>query len=279
MSTMPSAWPLRGALAHEVPSRWCSRGTATPPWGARAGLRRRGSAEAALVWLDAHGDFNTPATETGYLDGMPLAMLLRPRLPRNASSARSRREPLAASARSCTPARRETWTAAELGSLAVFRRRLVDGAELRERRTRPRSLAPALDALAAERRDCRRPEAGTRRRRRTCTSTWTCSTPRPRPASRSRRRTGCPRPQLLEAIDLVRERFTLVAVTVTSFTPDRDGGRDHPGRRPRRTAARHDGKPGPPAVVRPARTQRRPAARLRRRPAVRHRISDSGRQW
>ena len=28
--------------------------------------------------------------------------------------------------------------------------------------------------------------------------------------------------QLLEAIDLVRERFTLAAVTVTSFTPGRD---------------------------------------------------------
>jgi len=29
-----------------------------------------------VVWLDAHGDFNTPATTiTGYLGGMPLAML------------------------------------------------------------------------------------------------------------------------------------------------------------------------------------------------------------
>ena len=28
--------------------------------------------------------------------------------------------------------------------------------------------------------------------------------------------------QLLEVIDLVRERFALVALTVTSFTPDRD---------------------------------------------------------
>ena len=44
--------------------------------GVRAGLQRGGDGEAALVWLDAHGDFNTPATtETGYLDGMPLAML------------------------------------------------------------------------------------------------------------------------------------------------------------------------------------------------------------
>ncbi|HEX5287604.1 MAG TPA: arginase family protein [Streptosporangiaceae bacterium] len=30
----------------------------------------------AVVWLDAHGDFNTPAiTTSGYLGGMPLAML------------------------------------------------------------------------------------------------------------------------------------------------------------------------------------------------------------
>ena len=44
--------------------------------GVRAGLQRAGDGDAALVWLDAHGDFNTPATtETGYLDGMPLAML------------------------------------------------------------------------------------------------------------------------------------------------------------------------------------------------------------
>jgi arginase len=32
--------------------------------------------EIAVVWLDAHGDFNTPAiTVSGYLGGMPLAML------------------------------------------------------------------------------------------------------------------------------------------------------------------------------------------------------------
>ncbi len=30
----------------------------------------------AVIWFDAHGDFNTPeTTRTGYLDGMPLAML------------------------------------------------------------------------------------------------------------------------------------------------------------------------------------------------------------
>src|SRR5690348_10766696 len=40
-----------------------------------AGLQRR-HREIAVVWLDAHGDFNTPAiTISGYLGGMPLAML------------------------------------------------------------------------------------------------------------------------------------------------------------------------------------------------------------
>jgi arginase len=40
-----------------------------------AGLQRR-HPEIAVVWLDAHGDFNTPATTiSGYLGGMPVAML------------------------------------------------------------------------------------------------------------------------------------------------------------------------------------------------------------
>lgn len=43
--------------------------------GVAAGLQRR-HREIAVVWLDAHGDFNTPAiTISGYLAGMPLAML------------------------------------------------------------------------------------------------------------------------------------------------------------------------------------------------------------
>jgi len=40
-----------------------------------AGLQRAG-VEADLVWLDAHGDFNTPeTTPSGFLGGMPLAMM------------------------------------------------------------------------------------------------------------------------------------------------------------------------------------------------------------
>ena len=41
-----------------------------------AGLSRAGIAPRVL-WLDAHGDFNTPATSpSGFLGGMPLAMLV-----------------------------------------------------------------------------------------------------------------------------------------------------------------------------------------------------------
>ncbi len=40
--------------------------------GMTAGL---GAGETAVVWFDAHGDFNTPATTpSGFLDGMPLAI-------------------------------------------------------------------------------------------------------------------------------------------------------------------------------------------------------------
>jgi arginase len=43
--------------------------------GTVAGLQRR-HRDVAVVWLDAHGDFNTPAISiSGYLGGMPLAML------------------------------------------------------------------------------------------------------------------------------------------------------------------------------------------------------------
>ncbi len=41
--------------------------------GSMAGL---GAGRIGVVWLDAHGDFNTPETsQSGYFDGMPLAVL------------------------------------------------------------------------------------------------------------------------------------------------------------------------------------------------------------
>ncbi|MCA9868176.1 MAG: arginase family protein [Anaerolineae bacterium] len=42
--------------------------------GMMAGLQQSG-AQPTLIWLDAHGDFNTPeTTPSGFLGGMPLAM-------------------------------------------------------------------------------------------------------------------------------------------------------------------------------------------------------------
>lgn len=50
-------------------------GDCMAPLGALAGLARRG-VSPFVVWLDAHGDFNTPeTTPSGYVGGMPLAML------------------------------------------------------------------------------------------------------------------------------------------------------------------------------------------------------------
>ncbi len=43
--------------------------------GVAAGLQRAGL-DCRLIWFDAHGDFNTPeTTPSGFLGGMPLAML------------------------------------------------------------------------------------------------------------------------------------------------------------------------------------------------------------
>jgi Arginase family len=49
-------------------------GDCTTALGVVTGLQRH--RDLAVVWLDGHGDFNTPDTTiTGYLGGMPLAML------------------------------------------------------------------------------------------------------------------------------------------------------------------------------------------------------------
>jgi arginase len=185
--------------------------------GVRAGLQRGEAAEAALVWLDAHGDFNTPATtETGYLDGMPLAMLC----------GRAYREQIASVLG--TDALDEAFVLhaggrefdrEEEASFAASGVRVVEGGELRGRGP-AEVLAPELDALAAERTahggapdgppslhlhvdlDVLDPAAAPG-----------VTFPSPR---------GLSAGQLLEAIDLVRERFALAAVTVASFTPSRD---------------------------------------------------------
>lgn len=51
-------------------------GDCCTPLGMLAGLQR-GGLDPVLVWLDAHGDFNTWETSpSGFLGGMPLAMLV-----------------------------------------------------------------------------------------------------------------------------------------------------------------------------------------------------------
>jgi arginase len=86
--------------------------------GAVAGLQRR-HRDLAVVWLDAHGDFNTPAiTISGYLGGMALAMLTG-RTPQLSGAALGLR-PVAdtnvvlAGARDLDPAERDALTASQV---------------------------------------------------------------------------------------------------------------------------------------------------------------------
>jgi arginase family enzyme len=108
----------------------------------------------------------------------------------------------------------------EESSLAASGVRVVDGRELRGRGP-AEALAPALDALAGER---------------SAASDAAPDGPPPAhlhvdldvldPAAAPGVTFPSPRGlsagQLLESIDLVRERFVLAAVTMASFTPDRD---------------------------------------------------------
>ncbi len=60
--------PHRSAPLRVVP------GDCVAALGTLSGLQRRG-VDPAIVWFDAHGEFNTPATtRSGYLGGMPLAV-------------------------------------------------------------------------------------------------------------------------------------------------------------------------------------------------------------
>ena len=187
--------------------------------GVQAGLQRAGDGDAALVWLDAHGDFNTPATtETGYLDGMPLAMLcgrahreavereLGGRAARrgDASSTRAAATSTARSSIPCSRPPSSSWTATSCAS--GDRRRPSP-------RRSTRSPRNAATSTALEPHDAPQAHLHVDLDVLDPTAAPGVTFPSPR---------GLSAAQLLEVIDLVRERFTLVAVTVTSFTPDRD---------------------------------------------------------
>ena len=62
--------------------RWCSAAiTASRPAASRRrrSTRARRGARSACIWVDAHGDMNTPAsTHSGNVHGMPLAAVLGP---------------------------------------------------------------------------------------------------------------------------------------------------------------------------------------------------------
>jgi arginase len=67
---------VRGALAAESPPLLMG-GTCSHLIGMLAGLQQHfgGTSRIGLVWLDAHGDFNTPRTSrSGMLGGMPVAV-------------------------------------------------------------------------------------------------------------------------------------------------------------------------------------------------------------
>jgi arginase len=64
----------RAVLAGDVPA--CVTGDCCAAIGMLTGLQRAGLTPQ-LLWLDAHGDFNTPeTTPSGFIGGMPLAMLV-----------------------------------------------------------------------------------------------------------------------------------------------------------------------------------------------------------
>ena len=67
--------PLAAWVAEHVPAL-IQAPDCMAPLGVLAGLQRAGL-DPDLVWLDAHGDFNTwETTPSGYLGGMPLAMIV-----------------------------------------------------------------------------------------------------------------------------------------------------------------------------------------------------------
>jgi arginase len=83
-----------------------------------AGLQRR-HRDVAVVWLDAHGDFNTPAISTsGYLGGMSLALLTgrAPELFGDALGLRpvAETDAVLADARDLDPAERDALTASQV---------------------------------------------------------------------------------------------------------------------------------------------------------------------
>jgi arginase len=189
--------------------------------GVHAGLTRAAVAGPhAVVWLDAHGDFNTPATTlTGYLDGMPLAMLTGRAYPdlweRLGAGPLDERLVLHVGGRDLDPAERQ---ALEDSDVTV-----VDADGL-GRHGLGAALRGALDALAGRAREQAFSSAASRPPAHLHVDIDVLD-PAAAPGVSFPAPGGLATAELIRAIALVRERFTLQALSLTSFDParDRDG--------------------------------------------------------
>ena len=192
--------------------------------GVRAGLLAAGiggdltRGRLATIWLDAHGDLNTPETsETGYLDGMPLAMLTGRAYPE--AWARLRSQPLDetltlhAGGRDLDPA--------EAVALAMSHIIVVRGAEIRKSGLGER-LAPALDDLAARAGDAG--QVATLRPPAQLHVDIDVLDPSVAPAVGFPSPGGLTLAELLAAVEMTGARFDLQALSLTSFAPESAAG-------------------------------------------------------
>jgi len=182
--------------------------------GVHAGLAKAAPlATPVAVWLDAHGDFNTPETsETGYLDGMPLAMLTGRAHAEVWKRLRGR--PLPASLVLLLGAR--DLDRGEAEALAASEVTVVSGAELRAQ-SLGAAAPPALDALAA-----RLPGPAGGGPTAHLHVDIDVLDPAAAPGVTFPSPGGLTLAELVAAVGLVRERFTVLALSLTSFTPERD---------------------------------------------------------
>ena len=172
--------------------------------GALAGLHPR---PVGVVWLDAHGDFNTPeTTPSGYFDGMPLAIATG----RGHQEMRARigdgppvpdERVILAGVRDLDPGERAALENSQVQVMEVSRM-LQDAAE--------RALLPALDRLGSRVDevylhldiDVLDPEAA--------------------PAVNFPTVGGLSIEEVQQLIALVGERFRIVAASLTAYDPTRD---------------------------------------------------------
>ncbi len=204
------------ARAHRFPL--VLAGNCNAALGVRGGLLAADDSDhlsgLALMWLDAHGDFNTPQTSyTGYLDGMPLAMLTQRAYPdlwaRLGGGPLNERLVVHVGSRDLDPA--ET---AELRASEVI---VVSGATVRDHGIGS-ALQPALDTLAER-------------------AAGVGDTPPPlhlhvdidvldpaaAPSVAFPAPGGLSLAELLAAVDMAGARFSLRALSLTSFAPDGAG--------------------------------------------------------